>query len=121
MANSIDFIGQLKNAARSCFALCGFQISRVDRRYREPPVMGTFPPHTEYSSIGDPENYFIHAGYRHRSEAIYYDDRANTDEWQREVYRFAREVFDKNCLKTVCDLGCGSAFKLLRYFRDCDP
>jgi hypothetical protein len=110
--------GGLKNAVRACFALLGFQITRIKD---ESPIIGTFPPHTTYTQIGNPESYFIRQGYCHRNEAIYFDDTENADQSQKEVYRFAREVFDQHNLKTVCDVGCGSAYKLIRYFGDCHP
>lgn len=94
----------------------GFDISR----YHESRVSGTFPPYEQYLLTGKPENYFIHDGYKHRTEVSYFDDTGNADEWQREVYRFAREVFDERHLSNVCDIGCGSAFKLIRHFADSD-
>jgi hypothetical protein len=109
---------ELKDTVQSCFGVLGLQITRIDRKS---PVTGTFPRHTDYSRTGNPQDYFIRPGYRHRTEAIYFDDRGNTDKWQRRVYRFAREVFDQHRLKVVCDLGCGSAYKLVRYFGDCNP
>lgn len=113
-------INRLKLALHRAFDVFGFDIVRVRRNGPEPPVTGTFPPHKEYFSIGLPENYFIRDGYRHRSEASYFDDTECTDQWQREVYRFAREVFDQKHLTTVCDIGCGSATKLVRYFAGCN-
>jgi hypothetical protein len=41
-----------------------------------------------------------------------------TDEAQLEVYEFAREICDKESLSTIVDIGCGSAFKLLKFFGD---
>jgi Methyltransferase domain len=116
MTPTQNLVRGLKNAVRSCFALFGFQIVRV--KGPEPRITGTFPPHTDYTRIGNPKDYFIHQGYCHRSQAIYFDDTEHAAEWQKEVYRFAREVFDEHALKTVCDLGCGSAYKLIRYFGD---
>jgi len=106
-------VARLKTILRRSFRLAGFDIVRVLPKSH---VMGTFPPRLEYSSIGQAANYFIHDGYRHRTETTYFDDTRSTDESQREVYRFAREVFDQKRLTKVCDVGCGSAYKLVRYF-----
>jgi SAM-dependent methyltransferase len=81
-------------------------------------ILGSFPSYSELFTIGGRSNYFIHDGYRHRSIQIHFDDSANNDEWQDEVYRFAREIADKHNLRTILDIGCGSGFKLLKYFRD---
>jgi SAM-dependent methyltransferase len=79
-------------------------------------ILGSFPSYGELSSIGTQQNYFIHAGYQHRSAQGYFNDLANTDQWQDEVYRFAREVADRYGLRSVVDFGCGSGYKLLKYF-----
>jgi len=110
-------VDKLKTNLHRSFALLGFDIIRKRPEEPELPVTGTFPPHDEWLSLGQPEHYFIHDGYRHRSEAIYFADTQNTDQWQKEVYRFAREVFDQKHLTAVCDVGCGSAYKLITYFR----
>jgi len=81
-------------------------------------VLGSFPPYRELNAIGGRQDYFIHEGYRHRLAPRYLDTAASTDSWQDEVYRFAREVADKYELRSVVDIGCGSAFKLLKYFAD---
>jgi SAM-dependent methyltransferase len=75
------------------------------------PVLGSFPPFSEVNTIGARKNYFIHDGYQHRDEAINFID-TSEDEYQDEVYQFAREN-----LTTVVDIGCGSGFKLVKYFR----
>ena len=31
-------------------------------------VMDSYPPYSEYSSTGDPANYYIHDGYQARAE-----------------------------------------------------
>jgi hypothetical protein len=109
---------KLKLCAHRCLRAMGLEIMRTKPPDASERIMGSFPPHREYAAIGRAENYFIHDGYQHRAEAIYFDDTENSDEWQDEVYKFAREVFDQRELKTVCDVGCGSAYKLLKYFRD---
>jgi len=49
-----------------------------------------------------------------------YDDTSCEDEYQDDVYKFAKEICDNNNLKTVLDIGCGSGFKLIKYFNDKD-
>jgi SAM-dependent methyltransferase len=81
-------------------------------------ILGSFPPVNSYFQIGNENNYFIHDDYKPRLEPLYYNDTLNEDEWQVEVYQFAREIFDEYDLKSVLDIGCGSAYKLLQYFHD---
>lgn len=83
-----------------------------------PTILGSFPPRDEYARVGRPENYYIHDGYNHRTQISYYDDTVSSDEWQLEVYQFAREICNREGLKSVCDIGCGSGFKLMRFFND---
>src|SRR5688500_15560854 len=65
-------------------------------------------------------HYGIKKGYQHRREAVYFDDTALKDEYQREVYELARFYLDKNKYNNVVDIGCGSGYKLLQYFSDCN-
>lgn len=66
------------------------------------------------------KNYFIKEGYNHRLDNRYFDDTANQDGWQKEVYIFAKEVAIKNNFKKVIDIGTGSAYKLLLNFSEFD-
>lgn len=70
--------------------------------------------------IGAPQDYFIHPGYTCRMENLAFDDTPFTDEFQKEVYFFARKICDRDKLKSVCDIGCGSGFKLMANFHDLD-
>ena len=108
---------RVKSVLRKILRAAGFDVVRV---FPQLHIIGTIPPRLQHWSIGQAENYFIHDGYRHRRENRYFDDTRSTDESQREVYRFAREVFDQKRLVKVCDIGCGSAYKLVRYFEGCD-
>ena len=54
-------------------------------------------------------------GYRARHEPQHFDDTANTDDWQREVYIFAADLMAREALASVHDVGCGSGFKLIKY------
>ena len=82
------------------------------------PLLGSFGPPPESCRIGDRKNFFIHNGYQHREEAIYFDDTRYTDQSQLEVYQFAREICDREKLVTVVDIGCGSGYKLIKYLGD---
>ncbi len=66
------------------------------------------------------ETFDIKAGYTCRGEYLQFDDRPHTMEWQAEVYLAARELYDALNLKTVVDIGCGAAFKLMHFFADAD-
>jgi len=70
--------------------------------------------------MGSRENYFIHDGYRCRSEEAYFDDMSweGRAESQLGVYLHARHLCAQHKLSTVADFGCGSACKLVKYFSD---
>jgi SAM-dependent methyltransferase len=57
----------------------------------------------------------IRGGYRHRNAYLHYDDSEVEDEYQREVYIRAAELMEREHLKTIYDVGCGSGYKLLHY------
>lgn len=82
------------------------------------PIRGSFPSYEALGEVGARESHFIRAGYVPRHAAIYYNDTGNRDESQLEVYEYAREIALAHGLQSVCDLGCGSGYKLLRYFGD---
>jgi len=81
-------------------------------------ILGSFAPFRTWWYVGPPSNYFIHDGYRHRLRAPNYDATGKDHLWQCEVYQFAREIFDREGLESVCDIGCGSGFKLIKHFRE---
>ena len=57
--------------------------------------------------------YGIKRGYRSRSSETYFDDRENTDHYQKEVYLKAHEIMLREGYTSVIDYGCGSGYKLL--------
>ena len=67
-----------------------------------------------------PPAYAIKRGYLHRSKTLIYHDNTQTDEWQNEVYEFAAELAEKKQLETLIDIGCGSGYKLKKYFNKID-
>ena len=62
--------------------------------------------------------YCIYEGYNHRTEFATCEQTTHTDEFQNEVYFEARKLCVDSGYKTILDIGCGSAFKLVKYFRD---
>jgi SAM-dependent methyltransferase len=62
--------------------------------------------------------YNIKRGYIHKKEYTYFDDTTNTDTWQLEVYTKAKDYVEREKLNTVIDFGCGSAYKLIKYFNN---
>lgn len=70
-------------------------------------------------------SYFIKPGYEPRLNPLFFNDTALKDEWQNEVYVHARRLADDieprftlstGSVTTVVDFGCGSGYKLLKYF-----
>jgi Methyltransferase domain len=66
------------------------------------------------------DRYGIRRLYRTRSEYVHYDDSTSTDGWQLEVYLHALGLLIKHDLRSIIDVGCGSGFKLVTYFRQFD-
>ena len=65
-----------------------------------------------------PDKYCIYDGYRSRKEFVTCEQAGHTDQFQDEVYASARKICSEKQYKTVLDIGCGSAYKLVKYFRD---
>ena len=61
-------------------------------------------------------SYFLPEGYIERPDAPQSFDVGGGDTWQDEVYSTARQLADVLGLHTVVDIGCGSGFKLIKYF-----
>lgn len=59
--------------------------------------------------------YHLPEGYQQRLDNDFFDDTPFTDEWQKEVYQLAREIANREHLRTILDLGCGSGYKLVTY------
>lgn len=64
------------------------------------------------------DNYCINPKYQVRHHYNHFDDRTMTDEFQDDVYLFAVAKFYDRGFKTVLDIGCGSGFKLMKYFNE---
>jgi SAM-dependent methyltransferase len=66
----------------------------------------------------DKENYCIMSDYIIRENPYHFDDRVCTDQAQDEVYEFAKKLLNEKQLNDVVDIGCGSGFKLIKYFSE---
>ncbi len=60
--------------------------------------------------------YMIPVEYIIRDKRIPHDDRNFKDEYQNGVCLEAKSIVIDNNYKKIVDVGCGSAFKLLKYF-----
>jgi len=60
-------------------------------------------------------NYCIVDGYEIRTNPRHYNDKNETDKYQKEVYIYANNVMEKYDYKNIVDVGCGSGFKLIKY------
>ncbi|GJL64528.1 MAG: hypothetical protein NPIRA04_31820 [Nitrospirales bacterium] len=64
------------------------------------------------------KQYGITGLYRSRNKYVHYNDLSLEDEWQLEVYLHALGLLKRHNLRSIVDIGCGSAYKLLTYFDD---
>ena len=64
------------------------------------------------------KTYCIKEGYISRKEYNQNVQIESGDQFQDEVYQRARQILDEHKYKKVLDIGCGSSFKLIKYFRD---
>jgi len=63
-------------------------------------------------------NYCIKNNYQSRSKYDHHDDRCLKDGWQLEVYLRALGLMKKYNFTSVADIGCGSGYKLMTYFKE---
>ena len=101
----------IKKALRSF----GYQVIR-----REPLLVEDIPPCSCQLLPAGRDNYWLPSEYRSRLEISYCDNTYEANEWQQEVYPLARLLADAVGCRSVADVGCGSAYKLLRHFADYD-
>jgi len=64
--------------------------------------------------------YCIKQTYNPRTNLKYFDDTTNTDRYQDKIYAYGRKIFANNNYNNVLDIGCGSGFKLIKYFHEFD-
>lgn len=66
------------------------------------------------------QNFFIKEGYISRKTYTHFDDCSLKDEFQDEVYFAAWKLAGETHCRNIADVGCGSGYKLLKYFSDCE-
>lgn len=62
--------------------------------------------------------YCLPEDYVGRATIKNYDDRKSKDEFQDNVYSYAKDILEENKYSKVLDVGCGSGFKLIKYFNN---
>lgn len=62
------------------------------------------------------KTYHIKESYTARLDNKDFDDTKLTDEWQKEVYQYAKKAAEENDFKTILDIGAGSGYKLIKHF-----
>jgi hypothetical protein len=63
-------------------------------------------------------SFFISKNYESNLNASHHDDTKFTDEGQKEVYEFSKKLADEENLNLIVDIGCGSGYKLIKYFNE---
>lgn len=58
--------------------------------------------------------------YNHRLNNSFFDDTPYKDEYQNEVYSEAKRLTVQMEYKTILDIGTGSGFKLIKFFKEYD-
>lgn len=61
------------------------------------------------------DRYCLPDEYRARHDPAHHNDISFSDQFQREVYEFARDLMMSKHLRSVLDVGCGSGYKLVTY------
>lgn len=64
------------------------------------------------------DNYCIRKDYIIRENNDFLDTSGRSDEYQKKVYLFALDVVNKYNIKNIADVGCGSGYKLMKYFNN---
>lgn len=67
------------------------------------------------SHLQPKSQFAIKKGYHHANALPGFDATGSTDQWQKEVYELAAAVAGENNYRSVIDVGCGSAYKLIHY------
>jgi len=65
-------------------------------------------------------NYRIKEGYKINAKPLHFNDVSYKDEFQDEVYKLAKKLVKNEKLITIVDIGCGSGYKLIKYFANYD-
>lgn len=62
------------------------------------------------------KNFCIREDYQIREKNDFLDTSGRSDEYQNDVYLLAKKIANENNVNYVSDVGCGSAYKLMKYF-----
>jgi SAM-dependent methyltransferase len=62
------------------------------------------------------DKYCIKAFYMPRKTYTHFNGASYTDEYQDEVYAATKRFADSNNFSKILDIGCGSGFKLMKYY-----
>jgi len=62
--------------------------------------------------------FYIKKNYKYRKNYKYFDARESTDKYQDDIYKAIKKFVINNKITSILDVGCGSAFKLLKYFSE---
>ncbi|WP_447825741.1 class I SAM-dependent methyltransferase [Aeromonas salmonicida] len=77
----------------------------------------TSSPSSKYIDLVNSSKYGIPYNYLSPNKYYHYNDLEETDNWQLEVYLFALGLMVKHDFSSIADIGCGSAYKLVTYFK----
>ena len=64
------------------------------------------------------KQYHMQENYIHRETVEHFDDTPFKDEWQKEVYEYAKNVAVAHNYSVILDYGCGSGYKLITNFEN---
>ncbi len=64
------------------------------------------------------DKYCIKVNYYTRKKYVHFDATKSSEEYQDKVYKGIQTFFKENNLSSVLDIGCGSGFKLMKYFSE---
>jgi len=82
---------------------------------------GELPLHSAEKSLNfKKQNFFIKKEYISRKKYHQFNDTKYEDQYQDEVYKAAFELASKQSCYKIADIGCGSGFKLIKYFKNFD-
>ncbi len=69
-------------------------------------------------NIENNKKYCINEEYQQNVTVIFFDDTPFKDEYQNNVYLLAKTIVEDNKYNNILDIGCGSGFKLIKYFNN---
>lgn len=109
-AASLDHIASQRDSLQERLATMGRLLLHYEARIAKHPHSQKTPSNAIHN------NFFLKKGYVSRTQYNQFDDTSWTDEFQDGVYRHARTLTDRYNHQSILDVGCGSGYKLLKYF-----